>query len=754
MISYSDEAEILALSWRGERKMKCSRVALLASVAALAGGTAMAEPMSGDPATIEELIVTATRREESLQKIPVSVAVITSDAIKASGSSSFSDIGFSAANVMFNSAVNLSGFRGVSIRGVQGRTGIYVDDVLIGNNASANVSVNDVQRVEILRGPQGTTFGRNTLAGAINTVTRRPSFDWTGSISAAYGNYERQNVNAFVSGPILDDRLAFKLSGFTLKHDGYETDAKGNDVMTEDSYGLRGGLLWKADPNLTFLLSGDYQNDDPVVNAYHLANTTTGTYAENTIATSFLNENKRENYGVSLRTDMTLGAVDVVAISAGRKTHSEFHLDYDFLPQNIFYEKGPRDVEEFSQELRASGGGDRLKWLGGLYFYTQKYVDRDSSFLGPDYGSSATGGKTLAQLGLPGAVSAQYLRRDTDSLAAFGSVDIRLNEKLKVVLGGRYARDTNSEETYTGNLVSRFVIGTLTPQAFPVIAYPEIVSYRFTPSASVFYELTDNTNLYATVGTGYQTGGFNSSACNGTTKLASCKYLPEKLTSYEMGYKGRLFDRRLLVNVAAYYLDYQDLQRSQRFFYGSAQTGTTVQIDTTTNAAKATGKGVEIEFQARPAQSLNFDGSVGYQQMTYGKYQNAPVRVDASGAPQLRDLSGFDLPYAPKWTASLAANYAGHYALGDYRLRAEVQYRDKYRNADGPFDLYQIRAQTNINLTAETKLPNGVTLAVKGRNILDKRYVIDQSYDAGFTGKFYVARSEPRTWWVELRYDF
>ena len=736
--------------------MKCSRIAFCCGVAAsaLAAGSAHAQqaPTSGE-SIVQEIIVTATRREESLQKVAGSVAVISADTIKASGASSFSDLGFSAANVVFNESVNLSGFRGVSIRGVQGRTGIYIDDVLIGNAASANVAVNDVDRVEILRGPQGTTFGRNTLGGAINTVTKRPSFTWKGSLAASYGDYDRKTLDGYVSGPIIDDVLAFKASAFTTKHDGYETDANGNGVMTEDSYGGRGALLWKPTSKLSLLLSGDYQHDDPIVNAYHLVTGPGSQYVENTIATSFMNLNRRENYGGSLRVDYDLGhGVDLVSISSKRRTRSDFKLDYDFLPQNIFYENGPRIVDELSQEFRLSGGGAKVRWLAGLYYYDSKVVDRDSSFLGTDYASAATGGKTLGQLGLPGAVSATYQRDDNSSLAAFGSVDVQMSDRLKLTLGGRYARDTTQEETYKGDLVSRLVIGTLTPPVLPIVAYPKIVSYRLTPSASLKYALDEETNVYFTVGTGYQTGGYNASGCNGTTTLAACQYRPEKLTSYEIGYKTRLFDRKLLLNAAAYYLSYSDLQRTQRFFYTTG--ATTVQIDTTTNAAKAIGKGVELEFQARPTPALSFDGSLGYQKAWYDQYFNAPVRVAGSAAPQLRDLSGEELPYAPNWTGSLAGNLNGETPLGAYRLRAEVQYRGDYRNADGPFYLYQIPAETKVNLSVENRFRNGVTLAVKARNIFDKRYIINQSYDASFTGKFYVARSDPRTYWLELRYDF
>ncbi|MBB4633249.1 TonB-dependent receptor [Sphingosinicella soli] len=739
--------------------MNMSRCTILAGIAASALMADLAQaqttPAAGAPVVVftDEILVTARRREESLLDVASSVAVISADTITASGSATFSDLGFSAANVVFNNSVNVSGFRGVSIRGIQGRTGIYVDDILLGNEASANVAVNDVERVEILRGPQGTTFGRNTLAGAVNTITRRPSFDWTGSAKGAYGNYGRRGLDAYVSGPLVDDVLAFKASAVRLKTDGYEVDADGNDVMTQDLWAARGTFLFTPAENLRFLVGGDYQYDDPIVNAYHLVTGPGTTYVENTIATSFQNKNSRENYGAFFRGEFEASdALKLVSITALRKTRSDFYLDYDFLSADIFYEKGPRNVDEFSHEFRASGDVGIVSWLAGIYYYDSKYIDRNSSFLGVDYGGPATGGLTLGQLGLPGAISTQYLRRDNSSLAGYGSVDIRVTPQLKVVLGARYSHDTVREETFTGNLTSRFVIGAVTPQVHPIVAYPKITSNRFTPSGSISYEPNDDMNLYATIGTGYQTGGFNASACNGSTTLASCEYKPETLTSYEIGYKARLFDRKLQFNLAAFYLDYRNLQRNQRFFY--QVDGSTVQIDTTTNAARASGRGVELEFQARPMEALSFDGSVGYQDSHYNSYPNAPVRVALSGAPQLRDLSGDALPYAPKWTGSVAANVTGNHALGEFRLRAELQYRDPYKTADGPFYIYQIKSQTNLNLSAETEIAKGVSIAVRARNVLNKQYIINQSYDASFTGQFYVARSEPRYVWAEVRFDF
>ncbi|WP_293356669.1 TonB-dependent receptor [Phenylobacterium sp.] len=694
---------------------------------------------------LQEVIVTATRRPETLQKVPQSVAVIGEAQLRQSGAHTFTDVGFSSANVMTANGVGPGSFQGVVIRGIQNRTGVYVDDVLIPNTQAQNVQIIDAERIEILRGPQGTTFGANTLAGAVNTVTKRPSFTWTGDAEASYGSDNRREAHGYISGPLAKDLLAFKASAFVMKRDGFDTDAEGKELPTLNSRGVRGALLFTPTEQLSIQLSGDYQRDKPIIDDYYLYNPATNSHGSRPSTQNFPGTDLRKVYGGQLRADYDFGNnIKLVSITAQRWSSDMFDFDGDYTPAQAFNVLGPVKNRAISQEFRLLGGDDKLSWLIGAFYNKSTLINAMSYSLGPDFETSP-GVPLRVSSGLTRFITqTRYDRLESRGKAVFGSVNWRFAPDWKLTLGGRYSDTTANDH----NFVARNYTSPAAPVG-PLTTLPSIKDSRFTPAVSLSYDIAPSIMVYGTVGTGFQTGGYNGAYCASTSVNASlCQYRPEKLTSYEAGLKSFMFDRRLMLNVAIFDQEYKDLQRQQ---YVNI-TGTTFGY-VINNASSAVSRGVEADFKLQVNRSFWIDGSAGYEDAHYKKFPNASIRISTTQSA-IMDLSGRSLPFAPKRTGSVAGNYTGTTELGTYLLRAEIQHRSPYVNSDSPFELYDIKPQTNLNLSAQFTFNNGAYVAVRGRNVLNQRYVLNQSGSPSIAGQFFVAVAEPAFVWGEVGFHF
>ena len=773
-------------------------ISIAAAVSACPASAATGAP---DDSTLAEVIVTATRKEVSLQKVPVSVAVIDGAAIERSGSLVFGDIGFSTANFATNTSGHNPLIGVVTIRGISGHAGVYLDDVIIGSTAAYNSSLLDVERVEILRGPQGTTFGANTLAGAINTITKKPSLTTLqGQISGMLGSYGTEYFRGYVTGPIAEG-VGVKLSAYSNKVDGPDKDVKGKRYNGNDEAGFRASVLYDPSDAVSVLLTYNHSRLS-LRNAFvpELFSAPSGTPIDSLIKAGQLPDYRnptdyrvfgttdpnilnRDIDGFSGRVDWRVADIKLTSITAYRRAKSFTHKDEDYTPIYFGFSDTPQLQEQFTQEFRAVGSWKQVDYVGGLFYFNNRTADDSTIPLSGSYlNLVGLSPELFTSLGLPAALStsgavfsATRDTRKTESFAVFGSADVHLTEALKVTVGGRYTTETvdGSSGAAASNLpapflafLPAFVYGTQArPASIPLVKYSSIKSSRVDPTVSVSYAVTSDINIYATAGSGYKSPGYNSLGnCTTPTVNAPCIVKRETGQNLEAGIKSEWFDHRLRVNLVAYILKLKDAQLFQ-----------TVPQAVGPNLSKIvnsdeTSKGLELEFVAKPFQGLTLEGSLGYQDASYDSYPNAFIQFNKGGtAPGncyaaninvangfcIGDATGKTIPFAPKYTGGVAATYEGHITSNiDWFVRGEGQHRSKYGFQLGTATVTQVSNINLINLAAGVSQSGGrgFALTVRGRNVTNEHYFTNAANAP--TGETFVNLNDPRTWTVELSYRY
>lgn len=712
---------------------------------AIFAAPAQAQSTEASGATqLQEVVVTATRRSESLQSVPLSITAIGADEIHQTGSVRFNDLSYSVPNVAILENSGAPSFTNVSIRGVNGRAGIYVDDVPIGESSGFNTYLIDVDRVEVLRGPQGTLFGNNTLAGTIHTLTRKPgkTFEAEGLLSA--GDYGQVNVAGMVSGPLISDKLAGSIAATYRDRDGFAKIRGGGRGNDDNGFGARAKLRFTPNERLDVVLSvdTDYTNVSPYY--YKLTHQLTagaGPVAldpdiHNDIVEGGPQTNKssRRIYGGSLNATYDLGGLTLTSVTASRRTKYALSRDGDYSALDRLYLSLNSTFQQTSQEFRiASPDKGRFTWIAGAFYFWTKSKVGGQTLVGPDYDA---GGVTVGQLQALGLAPKPYIipsaaSTNTDtSYALYGSGAYEITPQLKLRGGLRYTRE-------------KIETKIIPAQSFST------TDDNLSPSLSLTYQPADDINLYGTVSQGWYRGGFNTQP---TIVIGERAFKPEKLTNYELGVKSYWFDRRLLANAAVFYMDYSNLQRSQSFLINGAQ------VSTTTNAASTTIKGFEIELQARPIPGLSLTARSGYQDAKYDSYANAPT-FTATG-PQILNLSGTALPFAPKYSASLIGRYEWPIVSG---LRAwvggDVGYKSRYQLNSGPLSIvpfFVVEDSTLVNLNLGVETEDGRwSLGLYGRNITDERYKTGLDITTIKGANIEADQfSDPSTYLVEARFKF
>jgi iron complex outermembrane receptor protein len=756
-------------------------------------------------ATLTEVVVTATRREAPLQQVPVSVAVIKGDDLERTGDFNFADAGFTTGNFVTGLSGDNPLIGGVNIRGISGEASVYVDDVLVGSTQAYNSTLVDVDRIEILRGPQGTTFGANTIAGAVNTITKLPSFSPTGFVAVDFGEYGYRNYRGAVSGPIVDGVLAGKISLFDRSSDGYDRDpTTGTRYNGDNEWGGRAGLLYKAKPNLRFLLSADYAFLDArntfvptlysapypgsVVGGFIAAGllpNLSNPYGEEVFGTTGPNTIKRINTGASLRTDWDVSGLKLTNIFAFRSVSSFTHKDEDYLPTYYAYSDSPYYQHQWTDELRVSGQWNRVEWLGGFFYLNSSSTSKSVIPLSGAYLNlvGLTPG-LFAELGLPESYStdgAVYEDQDnitkTESEAVFGSANIAITSKLKLTLGGRYTHETVGGQS--GALASNlpapylaflpaFDYGTNSaPGSIPFYTFPNVTTNRFDPAGALTYAITSDINAYVSAGTGYHSPGFNSVANCQTTPanpFAPCIVKAETALNYEGGLKTEWFGHRLRINLVGYHLKLSNAQLSQAI---PGTSGGPFVYDTVN--ADETSEGVELDAIARPIAPLTLEGSFGYQHAVYDHYPGATFLNNAGEASPPHcyagqtfpaqgycygDATGDTLPFSPQLSGSVAATYEGHITPKiDYFLRVQDEFRSHQANGLGDLSVNEVGALNVVNLAVGVSQPvHGLAITFRVRNVGNARFITNAAVTS--TGETYVNISAPRFWSVELSYKY
>lgn len=738
-----------------------------------------------------EIVVTATRRAERLQDVPLAVNALGGEELVSSGFQNLTDIQYQLPGVQFGTSPNDAGFR---LRGVgsaggfssssEQNVGTVVDNVVIpfGNPVQ---SLGDLERVEVLKGPQGTQFGKNASSGVVNIVTRRPDLDSVGgSAFASYGELNDFNVNANINVPIAQN-AAIAAYGFVRGNDGFvENVFTGEDWGRQRTWGGRAKLLAEVTDTLDVYLIGDYSrtrqdgagqlwtvnrlptSTDPIVNARNASLLALG------IEPGFDNEQsgedidtflREENYGGSVELDLELGDYELTSITAYRFFNGyQTRFAIDAYPLPIFTGfnhagvAGDGDRSFLSQELRVtSPSGGTLEYVAGVYLSRLKagLNGYNSAQLRPALPFSAT-----PQLSLTAGQS--VTRTQTESAAAFVDGSIRLTEQLRILLGGRYSYDWVDAESFS----------RIDP-AYPSFVGPNGFTVPYTPrprstgetnqgdwSGRVGLELrpADDIMLYGTVARGYLGPTVTFSGLTGAQVTVD----PQTVLDVTIGAKTQFFDRRLTLNVNAFYDDYKNLQTS--VFNGLEFL--------TENAGGFEAKGFEVETVLRVGEYLSLNAAYTFSDTEFTDYVTAcPESIVASGAAAvaascnaagstattpLFQAAGEPLSGAPRHTVTAGADYRQPIgnglaldASGTYYYRSRVQYDpgEAFTNQPG----YSI-VGANLGIGAED---GGWRVGLFARNLFDKKFhsaVIGLPFTSGAGTVNWNTRDGRRTLGVQV----
>jgi len=663
---------------------------------------------------LENMIVTAQKQEEKVQEVPVSMTVMDSMAIEDAKIESILNLGdfipnFSMLEIS-NSNINTPSTRGIYATMESGTvsTSLVVDGVPILSPIGYETSFVDVERVEFLRGPQGTLYGKGAEAGVMNIVTRQPDNDFKGKISVGGGKWLSSeagdwlaNASVYLSGPIVKDKLFFGVSGRYETKDGFILNTTLDDPQYErtNQFGkvkLRWGLTDKLEMSL---MVSRFENSD---DSHKIGLSTYGVSMYNYYYGLTLSELPSriveidladEFYDITedqqaLKVDYDLTQnFRLTSITTNWRTQSDVLQDFDITPYTLSHVRGMQDYKRTSEELRLSYAKDRFKWLLGTYLDTD---DSDTERITTSIYSNAH----------------THRIKSGDSYALFGSLTYPLTQRMSLTGGLRYeAADREFEDRLEG--ISR-----------------EASWEDFSPKVALEYAFTQGVMAYVSAAKGYRAGGFNELA----ESEEYYSYDPETLWSYEMGMKTALFDNKLILNGALFYMDIDDMHATETILSGTG-TGMSLLL----NATEATSKGFELEATYRPAKGLTFMAGFGYTNVEFGSFSDI-----------LGDYTGNKAPWSPEYTFNLGGQYrhsSGWYVRVDLIGYGKMYFSKTNEYAIDPYEV------VNAKIGYEHE---HFDVYLYGKNIFDKNHDYAGSLYDGYCTMF----NEPGEIGLQLTYRF
>ncbi|MFT3965448.1 MAG: TonB-dependent receptor [Sphingobium sp.] len=662
-------------------------VPIAASLSALALLLLAAPAHADDAAAVSEadngdIVVTATKRSANLQDVPLSITAIGGDTVAQKQIRDGIGIARQTPNLAAESAMGAAMPR-YRLRGIgtndftptaTSAVGIYQDEVFISAGSAQSEPLYDLERVEVLRGPQGSLWGKNTTAGAIHFVTTKPGDTLSGQGRIVYGSDDTRELEAGIGAP-LTDKLSVRLAGVYKHRDGqYYNDFTRSKTRGYDIWDLRGQLRYEFTPVASLLVKvhgGESRQGQPLQHVGLLAGgADSDGYVERNDEKALSNNGsdytRARRFGVDARLDIDLGRARLIDIAAYEKSSSLIFSDDDANPISSYHERYGGSSETFTNELRLeSPDKGRFGWIVGAYYLH----DKTNSF-------GQLGLYSPINFGVDGA--AYDFDTRTDNLAGFASVSFEVTPRFKLTAGGRYTWEKKSiaGTAYDYATQSGDVFDTRAPRNVYIDTYRGIYDgtlsavplskswERFTWDVSADYKATDGILIFGRVARGFRSGSYN-------TYIASpgdfSVYDPETLTDYELGIKTSWLDRRLTLNVTAFHYDIDNMQVTVLQSVGTR----------TMNAAAARVNGFEVELDARPVDGLRLGAGYGYQDSKYKNFTAFvpyPINQDAP-----LDLSGQSLERAPKHTLNLSGSYEVAVGTGTLSFGTDWRYTSRYR---------------------------------------------------------------------------
>jgi len=719
--------------------MRTASTALISVL--LLGVSQAAVAQTANANQIDEIVVTAERKAGSLQDTPIAISAFNQSILEDRQINRTEQLGDYVPNLYMSDGVSNQSTISVTLRGRGEQAGgvatsespvaFYSDDVYQARLSVTNGEYADVERVEVLRGPQGTLFGRNAMVGAINIISRTPDDDLFIRAAASIGSFEEVKVKAAVGGALIPGSLAASISGvFQDQRKGWKTNIiTGEEVDTRKNQGIRGQLHYYGGDTLDVRLIGYYSlannsgflptavnpvTGEPVSGDLRLVQTAAPSYG------------RTENWGLTNDAKLSFGDITLRSITGYSEVDDSWRWDITGGIQltNGSYRAGfDRESmyrqHQFSQELQLSGGDDAsfVSWIVGAYYFTESAEQsvRDKVIL-----NRVTGNPVL------GAID--YMA-DTKSYAGFGQVTIRPTEKLDLVAGIRYSRD---DKTISG------VVSPLFAAPNQIVPVTKASFGSWTPKFTANYRFSEQALVYATVGKGFRAGGFNGFAGNVLATVTS--FLPENLWAYEVGAKFDLLDRRVRLNIAAFRNDFTDLQTQTLINGANIVTG---------NGTDYQVNGLEAELTVTPFAGMQLFGSMGLQDQKFTFIDPAstlfnvvPRPGQTSASPNATASGGFS--YETPITGGLLLRFGADFVYRSSSF-ANVENRPLTRNSSVQ------RLNGFIGIATQD---DRWTLNLQGRNITDADDWVNGFDLVGFLGAASRQALDPRTITLELRFAY
>ena len=751
------------------------------------------------------VIVTARRRAEDAQRIPTSLSVVGGallDQAYAVNTQALTtlipSLNYSSANPR-NTAFTIRGLGSSVVAvsqandGLESGVGFYVDQVYHARPATAAFDFADVAQVEELRGPQGTLFGKNTTAGAINITTRAPSFTPEGFAELSYGSYNFVQAKGWVSGPI-SDTIAYRLSGVSTRRDGVIDNVRtGRDANTLGTQAVRGQLLFKPDDRVQMKLSADFTNFQaycctqvPYVVGYsqRAANRQFPTLARQfgytlpsldyrdrvTDIDGPLGTDTNEG-GVSAITDWNIGPATITSVTAWRFWNWDAENDRDYIGLPIqFSQHIPSRQDQWSQELRlASNGERRLGYVVGLYAFSQKITGRPISIYGPAgagwlIGQSVpTSGTNATPVAVPSNLLDGYGQDGrTDfrsySYAAFGEANWRVIDRVTLTAGLRYTHE--NKDGFYDTIVSGGPATTIPALVNARLNILRAQSYSAHDSdgslsgrGNIAVDISNGVLGYASYARGFKSGGINMSGlpldANNRPVLATAVVRPERNETYEVGLKTQAFGRRLVFNIDGFYTKVRDFQAT---VVENSVTQTAQLRGYLSNIPEVTVKGIEADATALILPGVSLRAGLAYADGEYSDYPAGPCPLELQTAATTRcSLTGRRLASLPRLSATAGADVEQPLGSGSLLLHVDTASRSGYSGDPSLSRFTYIRGYNLTNANIGYRFADGLEVALFARNLFNSDYVQNVTVQAGNSGLVLATPSDPRTIGATLR---
>jgi iron complex outermembrane receptor protein len=683
-----------------------------------------------DVLSLKTVVVTAQRREENLQIVPISITAIESDEIINKGAKHVKDLRYSVPNLSFGMEASYTYGMITTIRGIAGtsnntgaepRTGYYIDDIYCGRRLAFNQDLLEIERVTVLRGPQGTLFGKNVISGLINLSTRKPHGRLEGNLRLEGGNYNSFGASFMLNLPVIENRFFAKIAGKISRRDGYVTNIYNNkDTNGEETIGGRLQFRYLPSDELEFLLNFDAFESSMVRRAETILND--GRY-ESPRELSH-DEDGFDNlnlYSTALTVNYRLqNGHNFKSISSFRWNNNWNGSDWDFSSDPYLTAEWTDSTTQFTQEFRLTSPlYEIFDYVAGLYYLYQNIDKNASLFAGPDFPVPD------AEVFCKGIVI-------RNSIAGYVNTNLHLIDNLTLNAGLRYTYEKSTAEFNSKNY----------PEP---IFYIDVENYTDTYSEGVLspklglnYSLSPNVFIYGFVAQGFTSGGWNLYF---SSTLERIKYLPEYATNFEIGFKTNWWNNRVIANLSTFLTKFKDFQVGQYFV-----TEEGIWESTRTNAGKVTTRGFELEVSILLLKELKFNGGWGYVDARFDEYKNA-------GGEGI-DYDGNRLPWSPKNDYNISIEYQQAIGkLGSILLFGEFVHQGNYfcmASNDIPLSFVDshelLNARVGFNFA-----DNLLGISIWGRNLLDKLYLLDNSPASGIPSVWY---GPPRMYGIDVYYNF